>query len=722
MHPQLTKNARTILEKRYLKKNGEGRVTESPEKMFARVARAVAEADRRFDPDRDIEKTTEAFNHVMTRLWFLPNSPTLMNAGRSLGQLAACFVLPIEDSMESIFETLKNTALIHKSGGGTGFSFSAIRPARDMVRSTSGVSSGPLPFMEVFDAMTEAVKQGGTRNGANMAVLRVDHPDIEDFIRAKNDPHRLTNFNLSVALTDQFMSALTADQDYDLINPRTGQSVGRIPAKAVFDRIVDSAWQTGEPGIIFIDRINRHNPTPSAGHIEATNPCGEQPLLPFESCTLGSINLSAMVDHFEINWNRLKQTIHTGIHFLDNVVEINHYPMPAIEKASRATRKIGLGVMGFADMLIKRKIPYNSEAAVAEAEQIMAFIRAEARLASETLAGQRGNFPLYEKSIFFKSDNGGMRNATTTTIAPTGTISIIAGVSSGVEPLFAIAHQRRAIDEHSFFDVHPLFIAAAKQEGFFNDRMVDEIAGSGSLQKMDAIPDDVRRLFVTAHDIEPKWHIRIQAAFQKHTDNAVSKTVNFPALVTQDQVAEVYRRAYDLGCKGVTVYRYGSRDRQVLFVKEHQTVSGPQAPRPRPERTMGLTQRIGTGCGNLYVTVNSDDMGLCEVFAKMGKTGGCASSQIEAAGRLVSLALRSGIRVDSIIKQLRGIRCPTPTWQSGKMVLSCPDAMAQVLEIVSGTEPAQIKGMLGVCPDCGDVLAHEEGCLVCHGCGFSKCS
>ncbi len=722
MHPKLTKNARTILEKRYLKKNVDGQVTESPEEMFARVARAVAEADRRFGPNSDIEKTTDTFNRAMTDLRFLPNSPTLMNAGRSLGQLAACFVLPIADSMESIFETLKHTALIHKSGGGTGFSFSAIRPARDTVRSTSGVSSGPLPFMEVFDAMTQAVKQGGTRNGANMAVLKVDHPDIEDFIRAKNDPHRLTNFNLSVALTDQFMSALTADQDYDLINPRTGRSVGRIPAKAVFDRIVDSAWQTGEPGIIFIDRINRHNPTPSAGHIEATNPCGEQPLLPFESCTLGSINLSAMVDHSEINWDRLKQTVHTGIHFLDNVVEINHYPMPAIEKASRATRKIGLGVMGFADMLIKRKISYNSEAAVVEAEQIMAFIRAEARLGSEALAGQRGNFPLYEKSVFFKSDNGGMRNATTTTIAPTGTISIIAGVSSGVEPLFAIAHQRRAIDEHTFFDVHPFFIATAKQEGFFNDRLIDEIAGSGSLQKIDAIPDAVRRLFVTAHDIEPKWHIRIQAAFQKHTDNAVSKTVNFPALATQDQVAEVYRGAYDLGCKGVTVYRYGSRDRQVLFVKDQQAVSGPQAPRPRPERTMGLTQRIGTGCGNLYVTVNSDDMGLCEVFAKMGKTGGCASSQIEAAGRLVSLALRSGIRVDSIIKQLRGIRCPTPTWQNGKMVLSCPDAMAQVLEIVSGTEPVQIKGMLGVCPDCGDVLAHEEGCLVCHSCGFSKCS
>ena len=721
MHCKLSENARTILEKRYLKKNAEGQVIESPEEMFARVARAVAEADQRFDPNSEIGKTTETFNQVMTRLWFLPNSPTLMNADRPLGQLAACFVLPIEDSMESIFETLKNTALIHKSGGGTGFSFSAIRPARDTVRSTSGVSSGPLPFLEVFDAMTEAVKQGGTRSGANMAVLRVDHPDVDHFIAAKNDPHRLTNFNLSVALTDSFMSALAADKDYDLINPRTGGSVGRIPARAVFNRIVDSAWQTGEPGVIFIDRINRHNPTPSAGNIEATNPCGEQPLLPFESCTLGSINLAAMVDNSKTNWKRLKKTVHVGIHFLDNVVEINHYPMPAIEKASRETRKIGLGVMGFADMLIKRNIPYNSEAAVAEAEKIMVFIRDEARRASKTLAAQRGNFPLHPKSVFSKSDNGGMRNATTT-IAPTGTISIIAGVSSGVEPLFAVAHQRRAIDDHTFSDVHPLFLTVAKQEGFFKDELIEKIATTGSIQNIATIPDDVKRLFITAHDIEPKWHIRIQAAFQKYTDNAVSKTVNFPALATQDQVADVYRQAYDLGCKGVTVYRYGSRDRQVLFVKENQAVSGPQSPRPRPERTMGLTQRIGTGCGNLYVTVNSDDLGLCEVFAKMGKTGGCASSQIEAAGRLVSLALRSGIRVDSIIKQLRGIRCPTPTWQNGKMVLSCPDAMAQVLEIVSGTDPVLIKGMMGVCPDCGDVLVHEEGCLVCHGCGFAKCS
>ncbi len=723
MLSDISENAHTILEKRYLKKDANGQVIEAPTDMFARVARTVAKADRQFNPDSNIEQTAKAFERVMTHLWFLPNSPTLMNAGRPLGQLAACFVLPIADSMESIFDTLKNTALIHKSGGGTGFSFSNIRPAGDTVRSTLGVSSGPLPFLEVFDSMTEAVKQGGTRSGANMAVLRVDHPDIDAFIRIKKNQHRLTNFNLSVALTDKFMSALAAGETYDLVNPRTGQPVGQIPAQSVFDRIVESAWQNGEPGILFIDRINQTNPTPAIGQIDATNPCGEQPLLPFESCTLGSINLAAMVDDDgRIQWDRLKQTVHTSIHFLDNVVEINHYPMPEIETASRATRKIGLGVMGFADMLIKQNIPYNSDDAITKAEQVMSFIRTHAHKASSILAKQRENFSLFDQSVYFESDIDSMRNATTTTIAPTGTISLIAGVSSGVEPLFAIAHKRRAVDGQPLFDVHPHFIATAKKEGFFTDGLIDEISRTGSIQEIETIPESIRRVYVTALDIAPQWHVRIQAAFQKFTDNAVSKTVNFPASATRDQVSDVFQQAYDLGCKGVTVYRYGSRDKQVLFVNDQAAVSGPRTPRPRPEQTRGLTRRIGTGCGNLYVTVNSDDLGLCEVFAKMGKTGGCASSQIEAAGRLVSLALRSGIRVDSVIKQLKGIRCPSPIWQNGKMVLSCPDAMAKVLEVVSGVTPSQADDMQGVCPECGDVLTHEEGCLVCHGCGFSKCS
>ena len=551
MKPDLSDNARTILEKRYLKKDADGQVIESPADMFSRVARTVAVADQRFDPKADIKQTTETFRQVMADLWFIPNSPTLMNAGRPLGQLAACFVLPIEDSMESIFDTLKHTALIHKSGGGTGFSFSSIRPAGDTVRSTSGVSSGPLPFLEVFDSMTEAVKQGGTRNGANMAVLRVDHPDIDAFIRIKSDPGRLTNFNLSVALTDRFMSALSAGESYDLINPRTGNPVGQIPARHIFDQIVESAWQSGEPGILFIDRINRANPTPDVGRIDATNPCGEQPLLPFESCTLGSINLAAMVDDDQIHWDRLKQTVQTAVHFLDNVVEINHYPLPEIETASRATRKIGLGVMGFADMLIKRNIPYNSDDAVAEAEQVMAFIRTHAHRASARLAKHRGKFLFFEQSVFSEADGDGMRNATTTTIAPTGTISLIAGVSSGVEPLFAIAHKRRAIDGQPLVEIHPHFIATARKEGFYTDQLITGISRTGSIQEIDTIPEAIRRVYVTAHDIAPEWHVRIQAAFQKHTDNAVSKTVNFPAAATRDQIGDVFKQSTISGVKGL---------------------------------------------------------------------------------------------------------------------------------------------------------------------------
>ena len=721
MQTDLSDNARTILAKRYLKKDADGHVTESPADMFARVARTVAGGDRRFNADKDIGTTAQRFERVMTRLWFLPNSPTLMNAGRPLSQLAACFVLPIADSMESIFDTLKNTALIHKSGGGTGFSFSNIRPAGDTVRSTSGVSSGPLPFLRVFDSMTEAVKQGGTRSGANMAVLRVDHPDIDAFIRIKDDPRCLTNFNLSVALTDRFMTALANGDTYDLINPRTGQAVGQMPARDIFERIVDSAWRTGEPGIIFLDAINRGNPTPDLGRMEATNPCGEQPLLPYESCTLGSINLAAMVDDGQVQWDRLGETVATAVHFLDNVVEINQYPMIEIKSASRATRKIGLGVMGFADMLIHRGIPYDSEAAENEAGQVMSFIRTHAYNASAALAKERGNFPLFEKSVHADAGSQFMRNATTTTIAPTGTISLIAGVSSGVEPLFAVAHKRRAIDAEPLFDIHPEFIATARRGGFLTDDLLDTVSRAGSIQKIDNIPSSVRRLFVTAHDISPEWHIRIQAAFQKHVDNAVSKTVNFRATATREQVGAVFQQACALGCKGVTVYRNDSRDNQVLFVDASLPASGFRTPRARPEQTLGLTRRIRTGCGNLYVTVNSDNQGLCEVFAKMGKTGGCASSQIEAAGRLVSLALRSGIRVDAVIKQLKGIRCPSPIWQNGKMVLSCPDAMANVLEIVGGTVTAPSEDMQGVCPECGDVLTHEAGCLVCHGCGFSKC-
>jgi ribonucleoside-diphosphate reductase alpha chain len=718
----ISKNAKVILEKRYLKKDSSGKVVETPEDLFVRVAKSVAAADKLFNPDEDIQPTEKKFLTILSNIWFLPNSPTLMNAGRRLGQLAACFVLPIEDSMESIFETVKHTAMIHKSGGGTGFSFSRIRPARDVVLSTAGVSSGPLSFMSVFDVATETVKQGGTRRGANMGVLRIDHPDIEAFIESKNDLGKLNNFNISVAITDTFMTAFEKQDTYDLINPRTGKPAKRISAKKVFDRIVHSAWRTGEPGIIFIDEMNRFNPTKHLGEIEATNPCGEQPLLPFESCTLGSINLSRMVTKNGLNINRLKRTVRDAVHFLDNVIEINRYPLPAIEHMSKGTRKIGLGVMGFADMILKMGIPYDSEEAVFQGESVMAVISEESKRASAELAKKRGNFPHYKGSVYDDAATPYMRNATTTTIAPTGTISIIAGASSGIEPLFSIAQTRRVMEGQTLYELHPLFVEKAKKEKFYSKALIEKIAAAGSIQEIDAVPTPIKKLFKNSHDIEPEWHVKIQAAFQKHTDNAVSKTVNLPAAATMQDVEKIYLLAHRSHCKGVTIYRYGSRDKQVLNIGAAQPDDQGIAPRPRPRRTHGMTERIQTGCGKLYVTINSDSQGMCEVFAQMGKTGGCASSQIEAAGRLVSLALRSGVHVAAIVKQLTGIRCPSPAWQNGKMVLSCPDAMAQVLKIFTDTETIEPEVFTGGCPECGGVLSHAEGCLICHLCGFSKCS
>ncbi len=720
MRPHLTKNAKIVLEKRYLRKDEYGQVLETPAEMFNRVAASVAAADRVFDPSANVDKTKETFLKLFNNLWFLPNSPTLMNAGRRLGQLAACFVLPVEDSMESIFETLKHTAMIHKSGGGTGFSFSRIRPANDVVLSTAGVSSGPLSFMSVFDVATETVKQGGTRRGANMGILRVDHPDIETFVNAKKDPGKLNNFNISVGLTDQFMAACLKGVEYDLINPRTGEAVSSISAEKIFNEIVSMAWQTGEPGVLFLDAINRGNPTPLLGNIEATNPCGEQPLLPYESCTLGSINLSRMVVNAGLDYKRLERTVRQAVHFLDNVIEINKYPLPEIEHMSKQTRKIGLGVMGFADMLIKLGIPYDSESAVNLAETIMGRIQTAAREASAILAKQRGNFPAYKGSRHDRADTPHVRNATTTTIAPTGTISIIAGASSGVEPLFAVALHRRVLDGKVLYEVHPRFVKIARDLNFYDKALAEEIAGSGSIQSSTSVPDNVKQLFRTSHDITPEWHIRIQAAFQKYTDNAVSKTVNLPTDASEGDVKEIYQAAYRYQCKGVTIYRYGSRKKQVLHKGAEQDVVR-IAPRPRPERTRGITERIQTGCGKLYVTINSDEDGMCEVFAQMGKTGGCASSQIEAAGRLISLALRSGIKVDAVIKQLIGIRCPSPSWQNGKMVLSCPDAISQVLKNVANSDFVENALPMGGCPECGGVISHEEGCLICHSCGYTKC-
>lgn len=1092
----LSQNALVVLKKRYLKKNEKNEPLETPEELFRRVARAIAEPDAQFEGREKVDETAKKFYRLMGSLDFIPNSPTLMNAGRRLGQLSACFVLPVEDSIESIFEAIKHAAMIHKSGGGTGFSFSRIRPECDKVLSTQGVASGPVSFMSVFDTATETIKQGGTRRGANMGILRVDHPDIERFITCKTDNDRLTNFNISVAVTDAFMKAVEQNTEYDLINPRTGEREQSLPARRVFDQIVESAWKNGEPGIIFLDAMNRANPTPNVGQIESTNPCvtedtfvmtsqgprqvfeligskaelivdgkkhetgeqgffltgtkqvfrletkegysvcltsdhpvlratsvtrarigkewieagklepgdrivlnnhrdftgwkgelgseegyllgllvgdgtlkkdkavlsvwakektangdntdlgvravmeaalgcarklphrsdfkgwqkiegrneyrlslshikkiagelgmepgrktitpavekcssdfcknflsglfdsdgsiqgthekgvsvrlsqsseqtleaaqrmllrlgiattiyrnrrdesrkllpnghgessfyktkaqhelvisndnigrfasligfrdadkkarlesslgsymrktnrerfmatferlvplgekevydvqvpginafdanglflhncGEQPLLPYESCNLGSINLAHMVKDGRLDYTHLKEVVRDVVHFLDNVIEANRYPLPKIDEITRANRKIGLGVMGFADMLVGLGIPYNSEGAVQAAEEVMAFIQDESKAASAALGESRGNFTNYEGSVFERPETPFMRNATTTTIAPTGTISIIAGCSSGIEPVFAISFVRKVLDNEELLEVHPLFQKVAMERGFYSDDLMKRIAQKGSLKDFNEIPEDVRNVFVVAHDVSPDWHIRIQAAFQKYTDNAVSKTINFPFSATRGDVEDAYLSAYNLGCKGLTIYRDGSRDKQVLNIQRKPQY--PQVePRPRPDKTDGVTERINTGCGKLYVTINADEYGFCEVFAQMGKAGGCAYSQIEATSRLISLALRSGVKVEAIIRQLMGIRCPSPTWRNGEQVVSCSDAIAKVLNHCANTNIAYVSDQMGACPDCGAAVEHEGGCIVCRACGFSRCS
>src|SRR6059036_1455723 len=730
----LSPNAVTVLERRYLVKDDHGHPVELPEDLFWRVAGTVAEADRRYgSSDTEVADMAHEFYRLMVERRFEPNSPTLMNAGRPLGQLSACFVLPIEDALsngrDGIYDTLRAMALIHQSGGGTGFAFSKLRAKGSMVRSTTGVASGPVSFMKLYDASTDALKQGGTRRGANMGILRVDHPDIMDFITCKEDLSQVTNFNISVAVTDAFMLALEAGKSYDLIHPRTGTVVGQLDAREVFKQNVHGAWKTGEPGVFYIDHANHYNPVPHLGSYEATNPCGEQPLLPYDVCNLGSINVGLFVKNGEVDWDRLRTAVHLCTHFLDNVIDANKYPLVEIDDLAKRIRRIGLGIMGWADLLVRLGIPYNSDEGVALGRKVMEFVDEEAKAASEKLAEQRGVFAEWEGSIWgpdatcARGPKGErirpmrrLRNCNLTTVAPTGTISIIAGCSSGIEPLFAVAFMRNQAGV-IMPDVNEDFVAIAKQEGWYSETLMQQIAAAGNIH-FDPVPAKWRRVFVTAHDVTPEWHIQMQAAFQEFTDSAISKTCNFGHDATEEYVEKIYRYANKLGCKGVTVYRDGAREMQVLstgstakkvveagkdalaealgriaeldtelrLTKErlHDVEAENlqrRAKRSRPDLLKGSTRRIESPLGTMYVTITEDDRGQpFEVFMSLGKAGGALMADVEAIGRLISLALRSGVPLLEIYRQLRGISSDRAVGLGPNKVMSVPDAIGIAIE------------------------------------------
>ncbi len=813
---ELGGNALTVLKRRYLVKDDQGKPAETPEDLFWRVARTIAEPDARYGASPGaVEAVAETFYELMaTRVW-MPNSPTLMNAGRPLGQLSACFVLPVEDALSNgrsgIYDTLRNMALVHQSGGGTGFGFSRLRPRNDVVRSTMGVASGPVSFMSLYDASTDVVKQGGTRRGANMGILRVDHPDILDFITCKDDITKITNFNISVAVTDAFMQAVKENTEYDLIHPRSGQVVGRLKAREVFDMVIHGAWKTGEPGVFFIDRANQYNPVPRLGSYEATNPCGEQPLLPYDVCNLGSINVGLFVKGGEVDWDGLRKAVHLCTHFLDNVIDANRYPLPEITELAQKIRRIGLGIMGWADLLVRLGIPYNSKEAVDLGRELMRFVDEESKVESERLARERGVFPAWEESIWGPDESCArdaqgnrirpmrrLRNCNLTTVAPTGTISIIASCSSGIEPLFAVAFMRNQAGV-LMPDVNEDFVAIAKREDWYSEELMQRIAEQGHIH-FDEVPEKWQRVFVAAHDVTPEWHIRTQAAFQDYTDSAISKTCNFPNSATEGNVRQIYELAYELGCKGVTVYRDGSREMQVLSTGstakkvQGQGVAGAaeaaeergavaelkatiaeleaelartkkhlhevesenlqrRKKRSRPELLRGTTRRVETPLGTLYVTVTEDDRGQpFEVFMSLGKAGGALMADVEAIGRLISLALRSGIPITEVHRQLRGISSDRVVGLGPNKVLSVPDAIGiaierwvqekngvqqdlleQEREEAPALRAAGPQGQMfeltqsnaeqhaGACPDCGSQLEFAEGCVKCHVCGFSEC-
>lgn len=752
--PSLKPNTEVVLEKRYLRKDLDGALAEDPRGLFWRVASAVAEEEARYpESPYKPEALAREFYDLMTSWKFLPNSPTLMNAGTDLGQLSACFVLPVGDSIEEIFDAVKYAAMIHKSGGGTGFSFSRLRPRESRVGSTGGVASGPVSFLRIFNTATEQIKQGGTRRGANMGILRVDHPDIVDFIRAKEREGEFNNFNLSVGLTEAFMQAVERGEEYALRLPATGEVAGKLPAREIFALLVKKAWQSGDPGIVFLDRINRDNPTPDQGEIESTNPCGEQPLLPFEACNLGSINLScfyvpghtAEKDPADngVDWQGLARAVHLAVRFLDNVIDASRFPLPMIDETVRRNRKIGLGVMGFADLLYELGVAYDSPEGVALGERLMAFVQSEGHKASAQLARERGPFPAWPTSTYAARGEGPYRNATVTTIAPTGTLSIIAGCSSGVEPLFALCFTRNILDGERLVEVNPYFEAALADAGLADPELMESVAAKGSIQDMDFLPAALRKTFVTAMDIAPVWHLRMQAAFQRHTDNAVSKTVNLPNTATEKDIHDIYWLAYQEGCKGVTVYRDGCKSVQVLATGEGQkkmdgarTDAQPDgqpgavqaAPvsgvRKRPDVVQGFTQKVQTGLGAMYLTVNEVDGQPFEVFATIGKSGRSITAKAEAIGRLVSLALRSGVAVRDVVAQIKGIGGEHPVFRGKGLLLSIPDAIAWVLEkrYLKDEHLGTVTDIDGQkCPECGEALVFQEGCLICPACGFSRC-
>ncbi|MFW6040680.1 MAG: vitamin B12-dependent ribonucleotide reductase [Thermoplasmatota archaeon] len=754
----LTDNSKKILKERYLKRDVEGNVVETPEELFKRVATAIAKVNKDYDDDRSFEEEKEEFFEALINLDFIPNSPTLMNAGLEMGQLSACFVLSPKDDMDSIFQQVKNAAKIFQSGGGVGYSFSRLRPRGDVVKSTGGIASGPVSFMKVYDEMCNTIKQGGKRRGAQMGILSVQHPDIEEFITAKDEEEALNNFNLSVALTEDFMEAVREGERYDLINPRTDEVTGKLEAEEIYEKIIHQAWKNGEPGIIFLDRINEDNPFDVEKYpdhyIDATNPCGEQPLEDYEACNLGHINLSHCVVDGEVDWDKLEDLVDLGVRFLDNVVDASDFPdvegyegeENAIEKRVKENRKIGLGVMGWHNMLMKLGIPYDTKDALDKADEIMGFIQEKSKKVSKNIALKRGKFPHWGESKYKEP----MRNATTTTIAPTGTTSMIANTSGGIEPIYAVSYLKNVLDGETLVMPDPVFEEMAKEMGFYSEDLMKKVAEKGSIQDIDEIPDKIKPLFKTALEIKPEWHIRMQGAFQKHVDNAISKTVNFPNDASTEDIKKVYDLAHELKCKGVTVYRSGSRQEQVMEVegekKEKEKREIVRRPRERPTIIRGSTRKIDTGYGGLYVTINEDEYGLFEVFAQIGRAGGFTQSFTESLARLISLCLRSGIPSEEIINQLEGIRSPEIAFEQGVKILSIPDAMAKALNwhiegkprgeqvrlptdekrkdvIEQGSSVKEIvrQGLNPACPECGAMLTLMEGCRTCPNCGYSQC-